>query len=166
MKNLARIAAIALVTAAAYLGAQTPTITLNIPEAGFNCGRASSPLYCFGIPTKVNGVAEGSLWLDTYLTGTNAGTGFVLPSEVGDLEEAHVTGNSYVNGTFVSQGRTLTAPASVTVAFSGDTSSGGSYSGVMTLTFTYYYSAGGGGRGGAGAGWRFICTGGTLRISE
>jgi hypothetical protein len=42
---------------------------------------------------------------------------------------------------------------------------GDTYTGSMTLNFSYYYSSGGGGRGGAGAGWRFICTGGTLKIT-
>jgi len=52
------------------------------------------------------------------------------------------------------------------VNFNGSTpDDGGTYTGTMTLSFSYYYSSGGGGRGGAGAGWRFICTGGSIRIT-
>jgi hypothetical protein len=53
------------------------------------------------------------------------------------------------------------------VNFKGLTNDGDSdtYTGSMTLNFSNYYSSGGGGRGGAGAGWRFICTGGTAKIT-
>lgn len=131
-----------------------------------NCGRVSSPLYCWGIPVTLNGSPAGSLWLDTYLTGHNAGSGFIVWYGVADLAEATVKSNSVVNGTFTSGQYTLTAPASVTTTFSGDTNDGdgGSYTGTLTLNFTYYYSSGGGGRGGGGAGWRFICTGGAVSI--
>jgi hypothetical protein len=126
--------------------------------SGYNCGRVSSPLYCYGIPVAINGHPSGTIWLDTYLSGSNAGTGFVVWYGVADLAEAHVTGVSTVGGT--------STPSQVTVNFSGDTNDGdgGSYSGSMTLNFTYYYSSGGGGRGGGGAGYRFICTGGALSV--
>jgi len=145
---------------------QSLGIATNVGSYGYNCGRVSSPLYCYGIPVTINGQAAGSFWLDTYLTGYNAGAGFIVWNNVADLAEGHVTGNTYTSGTFTSQGYTSSLPASVTVNFSGDTNDGdgGSYTGTMTLTFTYYYSSGGGGRGGAPAGWRYICTGGNISL--
>ncbi|KAA6459060.1 hypothetical protein DYQ86_17415 [Acidobacteria bacterium AB60] len=158
------LASCALTLSACY--AQTPDeqpgqslpMQTNV-GAGFNCGRVSSPLYCYGIPVTVNGVPGGTFWIDTYLTGYNAQTGFIVWYGVADLAEAHVTSNSYVGSSSM--------PSSITVNFSGDTNDGdgGSYTGTMTLNFTYYYSSGGGGRGGAGAGYRFICTGGTVNVT-
>jgi len=55
---------------------QILTIKTNV-GGGFNCGRVSSPLYCYGIPVIINGVAGGTFWLDTYVSGSNAGSGFV-----------------------------------------------------------------------------------------
>jgi hypothetical protein len=103
---------------------------------------------------------NGSIWLDTYVTGSNAGTGFVAFSGVADLGQ----------GTITSSAPTTNSAGQVTklvVHFNGATSDGDGdgYTGTMTLNFTYYYSSGGGGRGGAGAGWRFICTGGTINIT-
>jgi len=150
-------------------GQQLP-ITLNVGQGGFNCGRDSSPLYCYGIPVAINGQPSGTFWIDTYLTGYNAGTGFIVWNNVADLDEAHVTGDSETYATFTgtNNGRpvSISAPATVVTTFSGDTNDGdgGSYSGSMSLNFTYYYSSGGGGRGGAAAGWRLICTGGTISI--
>ena len=136
--------------------------------SGFNCGRVSSPLYCYGIPVAINGAPSGTFWLDTYVSGSNAGTGFVYWSSVADLAEASVTGNTPTYGSVTNNGHTISnAVTSLVVNFRGGTNDGdnGSYSGTMTLNFTYYYSSGGGGRGGAGAGWRFICTGGSVKIT-
>lgn len=146
---------------------QLLTIQTNV-GSGYNCGRVSSPLYCYGIPVTINGVPSGTFWLDTYVGGSNAGSGFVYWNNVADLAEATVTGNTPTYGSVTSNGRTISnAVTSLVVDFSGDTNDGdgGSYTGSMTLTFSYYYSSGGGGRGGAGAGWRFICTGGSLQIT-
>jgi hypothetical protein len=145
---------------------QSLPIETNVGSQGYSCGFASSPLYCYGIPVNVNGQPGGSFWVDTYLTGANAGTGFIVWTNVADLAEANISSNSYTNGTFTSNGLTITAPASMTAIFSGDTNDGdgGSYTGTMTLDFTYYYSSGGGGIGGGGAGWRFTCIGGTISI--
>ena len=130
--------------------------------AGYNCGRESSPVYCYGIPVNLgNGVGNnGTFWLDTYVTGYNAGKGFVLFSGVADLGEGTVTSN-------IPSTNKLGQVTQLIVNFSGATNDGdnGSYTGTMTLAFTYYYSSGGGGRGGGGAGWRFICTGGSVRIT-
>jgi hypothetical protein len=144
---------------------ETPGQILNFQTnvgSGYNCGRASTPLYCYGIPVNIGGTngVNGSFWLDTYVTGYNAGTGFVLFNNVADLGQGTVTSNV----------PTLNSAGQVTqlvVNFKGLTNDGdgGTYTGTMTLTFSYYYSSGGGGRGGAGAGWRFICTGGSVQIT-
>lgn len=133
-------------------------IQFNVGPAGFGCGHDSSPFYCYGIPVAVNGVASGTFWVDTYLTGYNAGTGFILWNNVADLGQATITHNSFTG--------TAGFPPTVTVTFSGDTNDGdgGTYTGTMTLNLTYYYSSGGGGRGGGGGGWHFSCTGGTISI--
>ncbi len=129
---------------------------------GYNCGRVSSPLYCYGIPVNIGSDAggNGTFWLDTYVTGYNAGTGFVLFLGVADLGEGIVTSNVPTTN---SSGQIT----KLVVNFHGLTNDGdnGTYTGTMTLTFSYYYSSGGGGRGGAGAGWRFICTGGSVKIT-
>jgi hypothetical protein len=125
--------------------------------AGFNCGRASAPLSCYGIPVAIKGQPSGTFWLDTYLAGYHAGHGFIVWNGVADLAEGVVSGVTTIGGTVM--------PSQVTVAFSGDTNDGdgGGYYGNMTLNFTYYYSSGAG-KGGAGAGYRYICTGGTITI--
>ncbi len=128
---------------------------------GHNCGRASTPLYCYGIPVDIGTAdgGDGSFWLDTYVTGYNAGTGFVLWMGVANLGQATVTSNIPITN---SSGQVT----KLVVDFRGLTNDGNNrpYSGMMTLTFSYYYSSGGGGKGGGGAGWRFICTGGAIRI--
>ena len=140
---------------------QTMQIQTNV-GSGYNCGRVSSPLYCYGVPVNMgtNNSGNGSLWLDTYVTGYNAGTGFIAFNGVADLGQATVTSNTPTTN---ASGQVT----KLTVNFNGKTNDGdsGTYTGTMTLTFTYYYSSGGGGRGGAGAGWRYICTGGSLSIT-
>jgi hypothetical protein len=140
---------------------QSLAIQTNV-GSGYNCGRVSSPLYCYGIPVNVGSGSSGNgtIWVDTYVTGYNAGTGFIVFNSVADLGQATVTGNV---PTTDSAGRVT----KLVVNFSGQTNDGDgdTYTGTMTLTFSYYYSSGGGGRGGAGAGWRFICTGGSLQIA-
>ncbi|SRR6266702_1046418 len=143
---------------------ETPGQVLPIQTnvgTGYNCGRVSSPLYCYGIPVNMGtgSSGNGSFWLDTYTTGYNAGTGFVAFNGVADLGQGTVTSNTPI----------LNSAGQVTklvVNFNGTTNDGdnGTYTGTMTLTFSYYYSSGGGGRGG-GSGWRFICTGGSLQIT-
>src|SRR5208283_3456037 len=63
--------------------------------SGYNCGRASTPLYCYGIPVNIGTDAggNGKFWLDTYVSGYNAGKGFVLFMGVADLGEGIVTSN-------------------------------------------------------------------------
>ena len=144
---------------------EKPGQLLNIQTnvgSGYNCGRVSSPLYCYGIPVNIgpaNG-GNGSIWLDTYVTGYNAGTGFVAFNGVEDLGQGTVTSNAPTRN---SAGQVT----KLEVNFHGSTNDGdnGTYTGKMTLTFSYYYSSGGGGAWGGGAGWRFICTGGSLAIT-
>src|SRR5260370_26200204 len=64
--------------------------------SGYNCGRASSPLYCYGIPVNVGTVngGNGSFWLDTYVTGYNSGTGFIAFNGVEDLGQGTITSNT------------------------------------------------------------------------
>jgi len=54
-------------------------IPINV-GSGYNCGRFTAPLYCYGIPVSIGtgSSGNGTFWLDTYVTGYNAGTGFVL----------------------------------------------------------------------------------------
>src|SRR3954469_21816678 len=90
---------------------EAPNSTLNIQlnvGGGFNCGRVSSPLYCYGIPVTINGVPGGTFWLDTYVSGSNAGSGFVYWNGVADLAEATLTGNHPMYGSVTSNGRTIT----------------------------------------------------------
>lgn len=143
------------------IGGQVMQIQTNV-GSGYNCGRVSTPLYCYGIPVNMGSTnsGNGSLWVDTYVTGYNAGKGFIAFNGVSDLGQATITSN-------VPTTNSAGQITKLTVDFNGKTDDGdsGTYSGTMTLTFTYYYSGGGGGRGGAGAGWRFICTGGSLTIT-
>lgn len=130
--------------------------------SGYNCGRVSSPLYCNGIPVNIgspNASGNGSFWLDTYVTGSSSGKGFIAWNGVEDLGQAQVTGN-------ISSYNSAGQVTSLQVNFAGTTNDGDgqTYTGTMKLTFTYYYSGGGGGRGGGGAGWRFICTGGSINV--
>ena len=67
---------------------QSLPIQTNVGSQGYNCGPDSSPLYCYGILVTVDGQPGGSFWLDTYLTGTNAGTGFIVWNNDADLAEA------------------------------------------------------------------------------
>ncbi len=111
----------AVVRAADEAPGQVLSFKANV-GTGYNCGRESSPFYCYGIPVNIGADTggNGSFWLDTYVTGYNAGTGFVLWMGVADLGEATVTRN------------------------------------VPTLNSSGQVS---------GAGWRFICTGGTMKIT-
>ena len=136
-------------------------IPINV-GSGYNCGRYTTPLYCYGIPVSIGtgSSGNGTFWLDTYVTGYNAGTGFVLFNGVADLGQGTITSNIPTTN---SSGQVT----KLVVDFKGLTNDGdgGTYSGTMTLAFSYYYSSGGGGRGGAGSGWRFICTGGSIEIT-
>ena len=129
---------------------------------GYNCGHVSTPLYCYGIPVNIGtgSGGNGTFWLDTYLSGYNAGTGFVLFNGVADLGQATVTSNV---PTLNSAGQV----SSLAVNFKGSTTDGdnGTYTGTMKLTFSYYYTSVGSGRGGGGSGWHFVCTGGSVKIT-
>lgn len=142
-------------------GGQILNFQTNV-GTGHNCGRVSTPLYCYGIPVNIGtgSSGNGTFWLDTYLTGYNMNTGFVAFNGVADLGEGHVSKNV---PTYNSSGQVT----KLVTYFSGTTNDGdnGTYDGTMTLTFSYYYYSGGGGRGGGGGGWYFICTGGASQIT-
>ena len=62
---------------------ETPGQLLSIQTnvgAGYNCGRVSSPLYCYGIPIAIKGQPSGTIWLDlifpaaTPAAGSSSGT--------------------------------------------------------------------------------------------
>src|SRR5438270_5580155 len=84
------ISSICFAQAPDEVSGQTLAIAPNV-GSGYNCGRVSSPLYCYGLPVTVSGQPSGTLWLDTYLSGTNAGSGFIVWYGVADLAEAHIT---------------------------------------------------------------------------
>src|ERR1035437_1006968 len=98
--------------------------------SGYNCGHASSPLYCYGIPVNIGtgSGGNGTFWLDTYVTGYKTGTGFVLFNGVADLGEGIVTSNV---PTLNSAGQV----ASLVVNFKGSTNDGdnGTCTGTMHL---------------------------------
>src|SRR5579864_4581905 len=138
--------------------------TIEMQASPYNCGRASTPLYCYGIPVTVqiggNYAPSGMIWVDVYPNNT----GFIWFNTPPFQTSAQVTGATRV---FNSIGQVT----SITIAFQGQADPEGdgdsdSYVGSLTLNFSYYYSAGGGGRGGAGAGWRFTVTGGKATISS
>ncbi|KAA6459669.1 hypothetical protein DYQ86_16250 [Acidobacteria bacterium AB60] len=140
--------------------AQTaPSLVLNLGPAGFNCGRMSTPTYCWGIPVAAaddDGITNGSIWIDQ----SSNGGGFILfLSNFEGLGQAQI-----VNTPFQPLS---TQGGSLTYTFAGnDGETGKPYSGVLKLTYTTYYSAGGGGRGGAAAGWRYIVNGGSISVTE
>ena len=143
--------------------AQTATTYTVSP---YSCGAVSSPFYCYGLPFTSNGEPAGSMWVDTYLTGPHANSGFVLWWPGLNLEQGVVNGSTGINTTVTSNGRTASLPTTVVVGFSGDTESGGTYAGLLTLNLAYTFSNGGGGRGGGGAGWHFSVVGGTVKITQ
>lgn len=136
----------------------TVHIKASIPTGGFNCGRASWPLYCYGIPLSVGGTA----WLYDRYSGVPGlygnGSGFILFNGVLDLGEATITA---AVPTF--KNNFLTA---ISVTFNGTTNDGdgGAYHGVGVFTFSYVYHQSGGGRGGGSAGYYQIMQSGNLNI--
>jgi hypothetical protein len=156
MKRIALALALMFVyTAVAH--AQTQ---VNMTVSPVNCGRASTPLYCYGIPVTTPNGSTGQVWLDIYPNNT----GFVAFINVPAFQgAAQITG---ATRTFNSIGQVT----SIQVAFAGASDPDGDgdsdpFTGSLTLNFAYYYSAGGGGRGGAGAGWRFTVTSGSVTIA-
>jgi hypothetical protein len=121
----------------------------------YNCGRVSSPLYCYGAPLNdATGAGAGTFWLDTNLARN---TGFVLwYGKIGFL------GHSKTIKTEVLAKNEQRLPVSIRIKFAGVTTTGQKYTGTLTNSISYYYSSGGGGKGGAGAGWRFFIDKGSL----
>jgi hypothetical protein len=152
------LAAVVALAVPSFSSAQS-TLTLTTSD-NYTCGRATSPLYCYGVPVFDNGVSDGTLWLDVYTSGYSFGHGFIYWfNNDNDLQEAAI------NGATILSVNSLKQVTGLQVTFSGETTNGGTYTGTAVFTFSYYYSSGGGGRGGAGAGWRQTVTGGTINIS-
>jgi hypothetical protein len=101
-------------------------ITASIPTGGFSCGRASYPLYCYGIPASVG----GSFWLDAY---TSTQQGFIAFNQVADLGQATITSSS-------TSTNNIGLVTQLMVTFRGSTNDGdgGTYIGTGTFTFSYY----------------------------
>jgi hypothetical protein len=166
MKRLLALAVLfsALSVSASYARDEVPgrtrQIAVAIPAGGFNCGRDSWPLYCYGIPFKVGGTA----WLYDRYPGvpglSGDGTGFILFTGVLDLGEATITSAVPV----LNSQNFLT---SITVTFNGSTNDGDgdTYSGTGTFTFTYVYEQGGGGKGGGSSGYYQFMQSGKLSIT-
>jgi hypothetical protein len=143
--------ALALLAIPAHAQDQPRTVTQSVLPV--NCGRASTPLYCYGMPLANGGTA----WIDIYANNI----GFIAFNMPGFASAANITG---ATRTFNNLGQVTT----IIVAFAGadPDGDGDQYVGSMTLNFSYYYSSGGGGRGGAGAGWRFSVTSGSVTIAS
>lgn len=157
----------AIVLAALFLGLGIPAlaqdeapgqqvqITASVPVGGFSCGRASYPVYCFGVSANVG----GTLWLDAYTNSYPSPSGFIEFSGVLDLGQARIT-NTIVTRNALGQ------VSQLTVAFSGSTvDDGGTYSGTAYFTFSYVKMKGGSGRGGGYPGYLLLMTGGALTIT-
>ena len=147
----------------AILALVTPAVAQTYSIGSSNCGFATEPLYCYGVPVTAEGSVSpsGAFWLDVHTTGYYEGTGFILfQNDLSSLGTASI-GPTFTPtyGTVTSNGRTATVVTSITATFSGT-----GYNGVLTIAFGYYYSSGGGGRGGGGAGWRRTVTGGSMVI--
>lgn len=110
-----------------------------LPANGYSCGRASYPLYCYGIPAD----SGGSFWLDVYYNAYPKPTGFIQFFNVADIGQASIV-------TAVVSRNALNQVNKLDVTFTGLTNDGdnGSYSGVATFNFTYVKMTGGSGRGG------------------
>jgi hypothetical protein len=110
------------------------TITMSVPTSA--CGRASYPVYCYGVPTSVG----GTLWIDIYPEGYNHDHktfGGVYFNGVADLAFQSFASN--VQTTLNSDGLISTLTATLTGKTSDD---GGSYSASIACTFSYYKSSG------------------------
>jgi hypothetical protein len=130
-------------------------IIASVPTGGFSCGRASYPLYCYGIPTNVG----GSFWLDVQYNAYPSPTGFIAFNQVVDLGQGTITGATMTKN---SSGQIT----NMSITFTGGTNDGdgGTYSGTGTFAFTYYHVAGGGGRGSSGY-YVQVLQSGTLTIT-
>lgn len=134
---------------------QQAQVIASVPVGGYSCGRATYPIYCFGVPANVG----GTFWLDAYTNSYPAPNGFIEFSGVLDLGQAKIT-NAIVTRNALGQ------VSQLTVAFSGNTvDDGGTYSGTAYFTFNYVKMRGGSGRGGGYPGYLLLMAGGALTIT-
>lgn len=127
-----------------------------LPANGYSCGRATYPIYCYGIPTDTG----GSFWIDVYYNAYPKPTGFILFFNVADLGQASVT-SAVVSKNGQGQVNKLD------VTFTGITNDGDNdtYSGVASFTFTYVKMTGGSGRGGGYPGYVMYVSGYTMTVT-
>jgi hypothetical protein len=137
-------------------GQQIVYTGVKLPANGYSCGRATYPIYCYGIPADDG----GTFWLDVYWNSYPKPTGFISWQNVADLGQASVTAATITRN---SNGQV----SQLDITFNGLTNDGDndSYSGVATFTFSYVKMTGGSGRGGGYPGWLMYVTGYTMTIT-
>lgn len=134
------------------------TVNAQYSVGSYPCGPAStSPLQCNGFPVSLNGLAIGTGWLHTYLTGS--GPNYILwETDLSLMPEAIINKTVCVT-TDPKTGNGHTAPQCtfLVVYFSGGGSPGDVdyYTGMGTFHFGYTYSA---------AQWRRTLTAGALKF--
>lgn len=151
MKRLLVLAGLLLMFGGTVAHAQdeTPGQTIvftgtKLPADGYSCGRATYPIYCYGVPTDDG----GSFWLDVYYNAYPKATGFIYFFNVADLGQASITSATV-------QKNALGQVSKLDVTFNGLTNDGDNdtYSGAATFTFTYIKMRSGSGRGGGYPGY-------------
>jgi hypothetical protein len=128
----------------------------KLPANGYSCGRATYPIYCYGIPADDG----GTFWLDVYWNAYPNPTGFIQFNNVLDLGQASITSTTTSrNG--------LGQVTELDVNFGGLTNDGdnGTYSGIAKFTFTYVKMSGGSGRGGGYPGYAMYVSLYTMTIT-
>jgi hypothetical protein len=130
---------------------QQSIIVASVPTGGFNCGRASYPEYCYGVPANVG----GTFWLDCCY---NAGKGFIVFNNVVDLGQATID-----SAVPTKNSAGFMTKLDITFHGSTDDRDRGTYTGTGTFTFSYYYFPGGVRRGDAG--YRQLMQSGSLTIT-
>jgi hypothetical protein len=133
---------------------QQSEIVASLPTGGFNCGRPSYPMYCYGFPVNIG----GTFWLDVYTNAYPTPNGLIF-FNVADLGEATVTGASVTRNT-------LGQVASLSVTFNGTTKGGdnGTDTGTGTFNFNYYEMSDDSGRGGGFPSYIQVLTSGSVAI--
>jgi len=163
MKRLLALSLFALALAApSHAQEETPGYQMaftgtKLPASGYSCGRATYPIYCYGIPADDG----GTFWLDVYWNAYPNPTGFIQFNNVEDLGQASIT---------ISPGgvtkNSLGQVSRLDVTFSGLTndSDNDTYSGTASFTFTYVKMTSGSGRGGGYPGYVMYVSSYTMTI--
>jgi hypothetical protein len=128
----------------------------KLPANGYSCGRATYPIYCYGIPADDG----GTFWLDVYWNAYPNPTGFIQFNNVLDLGQASITSATTLKN---SMGQVT----QLDVNFGGLTNDGdnGTYSGIATFYFTYTKMVGGSGRGGGYPGYAMSVSSYTMTVT-